>query len=169
MIYKTSSSSWKPLGFSAIIAVIVWLVWFKLAGPFPFAYIQNHWEISLTMVFGSLIAGATSEGGGAVAFPVFTKLLHIFPQDSPRSDCIFPCYSKRWHDGSFHRDYLYGHPSRMASDSLCKLRRRTRHYAQFNPIGTPLTAPNYQNVVYRNGSQFCDYPIRTQSYSTTAL
>ncbi len=54
----------------------------KLAGPFPFAYIQNHWEISLTMVFGSLIAGATSEGGGAVAFPVFTKLLHISPQEA---------------------------------------------------------------------------------------
>ncbi|HID99960.1 MAG TPA: sulfite exporter TauE/SafE family protein [Thiotrichaceae bacterium] len=79
---KTSSKSWKPLGFSAIFAVIVWLVWFKLAGPFPFAYIQNHWKISLTRVFGSLIAGATSEGGGAVAFPVFTKLLHISPQEA---------------------------------------------------------------------------------------
>jgi uncharacterized membrane protein YfcA len=29
------------------------------------------------MVFGSLVGGGTSEGGGAVAFPVFTKLLHI--------------------------------------------------------------------------------------------
>jgi len=33
-------------------------------------------------VFGSFIAGATSEGGGAVAFPVFTKALHIPPQDA---------------------------------------------------------------------------------------
>ena len=34
------------------------------------------------MVFGSFIAGATSEGGGAVAFPVFTKVLHIAPRDA---------------------------------------------------------------------------------------
>lgn len=29
------------------------------------------------MAFGSFVAGATTEGGGAIAFPVFTKLLHI--------------------------------------------------------------------------------------------
>jgi len=31
----------------------------------------------LTMVVGSIIAGMTSEGGGAVAFPVNSLLLHI--------------------------------------------------------------------------------------------
>ncbi|NOQ14579.1 MAG: TSUP family transporter [Methyloprofundus sp.] len=34
------------------------------------------------MVFGSIIAGATSEGGGAIAFPVFTKVLQIPPADA---------------------------------------------------------------------------------------
>ena len=34
------------------------------------------------MIFGSFIAGATSEGGGAIAFPVFTKVLHVLPQDA---------------------------------------------------------------------------------------
>ena len=34
------------------------------------------------MIFGSIIAGATSEGGGAIAFPVFTKVLHIPPGDA---------------------------------------------------------------------------------------
>ena len=29
------------------------------------------------MVFGSLVAGSTPQGGGAVAFPVFTKLLEV--------------------------------------------------------------------------------------------
>ncbi|MEM9091792.1 MAG: sulfite exporter TauE/SafE family protein [Cyanobacteria bacterium P01_F01_bin.53] len=33
----------------------------------------------ITMIFGSLIAGATSEGGGAVAFPVMTLILGISP------------------------------------------------------------------------------------------
>jgi uncharacterized protein len=72
----------KAWHFSLIIAAIVWIAWFFLAGPTPFHYIQNHWEISVTMVFGSLIAGGTSEGGGAVAFPVFTKLLQISPMDA---------------------------------------------------------------------------------------
>jgi len=43
---------------------------------------SETWPISLTMVLGSFIAGATSEGGGAVAFPVFTKLFDIAPQDA---------------------------------------------------------------------------------------
>lgn len=42
-----------------------------------FSLFQENWPITLTMVFGSFVAGATSEGGGAVAFPVFTKVLGI--------------------------------------------------------------------------------------------
>ena len=34
------------------------------------------------MAFGSFVAGATSEGGGAIAFPVFTKVLHVPPKDA---------------------------------------------------------------------------------------
>jgi len=75
----SKQSLWQTLGFSAFIAIIVWIAWYHLAES---TYIQAHWEISLTMVFGALIAGATSEGGGAVAFPVFTKLLHISPSDA---------------------------------------------------------------------------------------
>ena len=37
----------------------------------------DWWPMSLTMVLGSFVAGASAEGGAAVAFPVFTKLLHI--------------------------------------------------------------------------------------------
>lgn len=44
--------------------------------------IQRRWREMLTMVGGSFIAGSTSEGGGAVAFPVFTKVLHVAPYDS---------------------------------------------------------------------------------------
>jgi uncharacterized protein len=40
------------------------------------------WPASLTMVFGSFIAGASAEGGGAIAFPVFTLLLKIPPVDA---------------------------------------------------------------------------------------
>jgi uncharacterized protein len=37
----------------------------------------HYWRISVTMVFGSFSGGATSEGGGGIAFPVLTKVLHI--------------------------------------------------------------------------------------------
>ncbi len=40
------------------------------------------WPAALTMVFGSFIAGASAEGGGAIAFPVFTLFLNIPPVDA---------------------------------------------------------------------------------------
>jgi uncharacterized membrane protein YfcA len=65
------------------VIVVVWLIWgVYLTGNKPWAAIASHWQVSVTMLFGSLIAGATSEGGGAVAFPVFTKLLHVNPHDA---------------------------------------------------------------------------------------
>lgn len=66
-----------------LIAAIVWTIWLTLLGMQPaFNYIAENWQITVTMIFGSMIAGGTSIGGGAVAFPVFTKLLHIPPYDA---------------------------------------------------------------------------------------
>ncbi|AOY82906.1 sulfite exporter TauE/SafE family protein [Moorena producens JHB] len=66
-----------------IIALIVWSIWLNTLGiQEAIAYCYNHWEIALTMMFGSIIAGGTSIGGGAVAFPVFTKLLNVSPHDA---------------------------------------------------------------------------------------
>ncbi len=36
-----------------------------------------NWEATITMLFGSVLAGSSPEGGGAVAFPVFTKALQV--------------------------------------------------------------------------------------------
>ena len=38
-----------------------------------------RWYMSITMIFGSMLAGATSEGGAAVAFPVMTLAFGIAP------------------------------------------------------------------------------------------
>mmetsp|Transcript_6798 Transcript_6798/g.8768 ORF Transcript_6798/g.8768 Transcript_6798/m.8768 type:complete len:473 (+) Transcript_6798:139-1557(+) len=38
-----------------------------------------RWYMSITMIFGSMLAGATSEGGAAVAFPVMTLVFGISP------------------------------------------------------------------------------------------
>lgn len=61
-------------------AAVVWVLW--LTGMITgdrWHLFGEAWHMSLTMVFGSFIAGATSEGGGAVAFPVMTLLFKIPP------------------------------------------------------------------------------------------
>lgn len=40
---------------------------------------KDYWFMTVTMIFGSFIAGATAEGGGAVAFPVMTLIFKIAP------------------------------------------------------------------------------------------
>ncbi|MBK1695392.1 hypothetical protein CKO09_11685 [Chromatium weissei] len=72
----------KHLRISTAIAAITWILWLLLFGNDALIAVKDWWSITITMIFGSIIAGATSEGGGAVAFPVFTKLLHIAPWDA---------------------------------------------------------------------------------------
>lgn len=68
---------------SVLVAITVWTVWLILTGPGEaLSNLIANWEAAVTMVFGSIVAGGTSMGGGAVAFPVFTKVLHVSPQDA---------------------------------------------------------------------------------------
>jgi len=62
-----------------IMILVCWMLWYQHTKPNTLELLKANWSVSLTMIFGSFIAGATSEGGGAVAFPVFTKLLDIPP------------------------------------------------------------------------------------------
>ncbi|TMS35432.1 hypothetical protein L596_002838 [Steinernema carpocapsae] len=56
------------------------LTWWILAFRYDlFARFSNRWEMPVTMILGATVAGMTSEGGGAVAFPVMTLLLKIDP------------------------------------------------------------------------------------------
>ncbi len=75
-------SAWRAFRFNALLAGIVWLGWALIARQHAWQSVAHHWTISLTMVFGSLVGGSTSEGGAAIAFPVFTKVLHIPPGDA---------------------------------------------------------------------------------------
>lgn len=63
-----------------VATVVVWIGWFAMmwAGDF-WHHFRTSWFMSVTMMFGSFIAGATSEGGGAVAFPVMTLIFNIPP------------------------------------------------------------------------------------------
>ncbi|MEM6673670.1 MAG: sulfite exporter TauE/SafE family protein [Planctomycetota bacterium] len=68
-----------PVAIGATCAV-VWSLWLTgmIAGD-RFGLFATNWFMSVTMAFGSFIAGATSEGGGAVAFPVMTLGFGIAP------------------------------------------------------------------------------------------
>ncbi|MGH1540305.1 MAG: TSUP family transporter [Arenicella sp.] len=60
------------------LIVGVWALWLLALGVSgAWEVLQHHYPISLTMLLGSFVAGSTSVGGGAVAFPMFTKVLHI--------------------------------------------------------------------------------------------
>lgn len=56
-------------------ATVAWLVYVLSAGELD--RLSHHWESAFTMIFGSFLAGSSPEGGGAVAFPVFTKVLEV--------------------------------------------------------------------------------------------
>ncbi|BCG63432.1 MAG: hypothetical protein methR_P1142 [Methyloprofundus sp.] len=72
----------KTLLLNLALVLLVWGLWFVYTHPDSLSILQQNWPITLTMTLGSFIAGATSEGGGAIAFPIFTKVLHIQPQDA---------------------------------------------------------------------------------------
>lgn len=61
---------------------MIWLVAVTVLGLG--GRVAEQWAAAVTMVFGSFVAGSTPQGGGAVAFPVFTKLLDI-PTEVARS------------------------------------------------------------------------------------
>lgn len=64
----------------ASVALVVWTLWLLgMVRGDRWALFPGHWFMSVTMALGSFIAGATSEGGGAVAFPVMTLLFDIAP------------------------------------------------------------------------------------------
>jgi uncharacterized membrane protein YfcA len=67
----------RPYLIFAALVMPVWILYMLLSGNF--SLYQTYWPAPVTMIFGSFIAGASSEGGGAVAFPVFTLLLNIEP------------------------------------------------------------------------------------------
>lgn len=58
-----------------VTVLIVWTVGMSMLGAW--ALYQTRWPMAVTMAFGSFVAGSTPAGGGAVAYPVFTKLLSI--------------------------------------------------------------------------------------------
>jgi uncharacterized membrane protein YfcA len=66
-----------------LVLGLLWGVWAAAmtAGGW-WSLFEARWPMALTMVFGSFVAGSTPAGGGAVAYPVFTKVLAIPSADA---------------------------------------------------------------------------------------
>lgn len=69
----------RALTFAAAM-VSTWFVAVSLTGQW--GRVADNLAAAATMVFGSFVAGSTPQGGGAVAFPVFTKLLGVTAADA---------------------------------------------------------------------------------------
>jgi len=75
--------NWIALLAPIIIIHIVWWSYMGATGSFGLfgGTIEGspdpRWTIALTMVFGSLVAGATCQAGGSIAFPVLTIILGV--------------------------------------------------------------------------------------------
>ena len=75
--------SQRSIRYSLLCALTVWTTWLIILEPNrAISNLIKHWEFAFTMMFGSMVAGATSMGGGAVAFPALTKWLHVLPHDA---------------------------------------------------------------------------------------
>lgn len=78
---KSAQPSLMWIYFSVLgTVVLIWFLYMLFANQWHL--FATHWQISLTMLFGSFVAGSTPQGGAVVAFPVFTKLLQISAPDS---------------------------------------------------------------------------------------
>ena len=71
-----------------IPAIVVHTIWWSVVSSKNLFYLFSEpsgsfdnprWYMSITMIFGSMVAGATPEGGGAIAFPVMTLALGVKP------------------------------------------------------------------------------------------
>jgi uncharacterized protein len=77
-----SRTAQRALRFNLLMALVISAVWLIFGGENAVHHLLIDWKIGLTMLFGSMVGGGTSQGGGAVAFPIFTKLLQIAPHEA---------------------------------------------------------------------------------------
>ncbi len=84
-LYEVPSRSRSDINFRLLLSILLsaccTLAWFVCVTYF------NQWDrisdlgpAAFTMVFGSVVAGSTPQGGGVVAFPVFTKVFGTPPE-----------------------------------------------------------------------------------------
>jgi uncharacterized membrane protein YfcA len=65
------------VGAPVALTILAWAAYMTATGQW--GLFRTNWYMTATMVAGSFVAGASSEGGGAVAYPVMTLAFDIDP------------------------------------------------------------------------------------------
>ncbi|MBK0378424.1 sulfite exporter TauE/SafE family protein [Mucilaginibacter segetis] len=74
------SRTLKIFAMPVIAVYITWTIYMIVTNSWKLFY--HYFFMSITMIFGSFVAGGSAEGGGAVAFPVMTLIFKIHPADA---------------------------------------------------------------------------------------
>ena len=75
--------SWLRKNLYWLFVVILYVIWYVFMDFYNHWHLfVQYWQVSVTMIFGSMVAGSTATGGGAVSFPVLTKLLEVNSHDA---------------------------------------------------------------------------------------
>jgi len=78
MVKPIKNSISRIIFFAAAASVLVVWILFMLKNDY-LSLFADYWFMTLVMIFGSFVAGASSEGGGAIAYPVMTLFFNIEP------------------------------------------------------------------------------------------
>ncbi|KAI6171636.1 Protein F26A1.8 [Aphelenchoides besseyi] len=71
----------KYIAFGVPLIVAQFIYWCAAIKHHFYLLWPTHYHMPITMIVGATVAGMTSEGGGAIAFPVMTFILHMSPQN----------------------------------------------------------------------------------------
>ncbi len=77
-VQDSPTASKRAYPIAVAVVLVTWTTYMTLSNSWHL--FGEFWSATLTMTLGSFVAGATAEGGAAVAFPVFTKVLEIPPE-----------------------------------------------------------------------------------------
>lgn len=70
----------KPILLFLAVCLLVIFGWtFYMSWTANWGLFRENWFMTVVMIFGSLVAGGSSEGGGAIAYPVMTLIFNIEP------------------------------------------------------------------------------------------
>mgnify|MGYP006423405109 CR=1 FL=1 len=81
-VTRASRKTWTPryVGIVVVPIALTLLAWAAyMSGEGLWGLFRTHGFMALTMVAGSFVAGVSSEGGGAVAYPAMTLVFEIEP------------------------------------------------------------------------------------------
>lgn len=87
---RRKQQSRQRMAFGLSLAFTIgWIVYVTASDQW--SRVADHWASAVTMVFGSFVAGSTPQGGGAVAFPVFTKVLEVPAEVARTFSLVIQC------------------------------------------------------------------------------